>query len=111
MQAPDQGQGLIVEHEGRIKQHVNSNPAISLDHRSSPANRSIVGISSTTNEKFPLRSSTIVLNIVLLGTPQSSLIIDLLWEHSQSLDQVEWKDRVSHKEGPLDLKQELRGVS
>jgi hypothetical protein len=48
MQAPDQGQGLIAEREGRIKQRVNSNPTISLDHRSSPANRSTVGISSTT---------------------------------------------------------------
>jgi hypothetical protein len=28
----DQGQGLIAEHEGRIKQRANSNPAISLDH-------------------------------------------------------------------------------
>jgi hypothetical protein len=31
----DQGKGLIAEH--RIKQHTNSNPAISLDRRSSPA--------------------------------------------------------------------------
>jgi hypothetical protein len=29
----DQGQGLIAEHEGRIKQCVNSNPAISLDRQ------------------------------------------------------------------------------
>jgi hypothetical protein len=29
-----------------------------------------------------------------LRTPQSSLIVDLLREHSQPLDQVEWKDRV-----------------
>jgi hypothetical protein len=32
----DQGQGLIAQHEGRIQQHANSNPAISLDRRSSP---------------------------------------------------------------------------
>jgi hypothetical protein len=32
MQAPYQGKGLIVEREGRIKQRVNSNPVISLDH-------------------------------------------------------------------------------
>ena len=29
----DQGQGLIAEREGRIKQRVNSNPAISLDRQ------------------------------------------------------------------------------
>jgi hypothetical protein len=33
MQAPDQGKGLIVEHEGRIKQRVISNPTISLDRQ------------------------------------------------------------------------------
>jgi len=33
MQAPYQGQGLIVEHEGTIKQSVNSNPAITLDRQ------------------------------------------------------------------------------
>jgi hypothetical protein len=31
MQELDQGQGLIVEREGRIKQRVNSNIKISLD--------------------------------------------------------------------------------
>jgi hypothetical protein len=48
MQATDQWNGLIVEHEGRIEQHVNSNPIISLDRRSLPTNISAVGISSTT---------------------------------------------------------------
>jgi hypothetical protein len=33
MKAPDQGKGLIVEHKGRIKQCINSNPAISLDRQ------------------------------------------------------------------------------
>jgi hypothetical protein len=31
MQVPDQGQGLIVESEGRIKQRTNSNPIIIID--------------------------------------------------------------------------------
>jgi hypothetical protein len=39
-QAPDQGQGLIVEREGRIKLHVISNPTISLDHQISSTQRS-----------------------------------------------------------------------
>jgi hypothetical protein len=78
MKALDQGHGLIAEHKGRIKQRVDSNPAISLDCRSSPANISTVGISSTTNEEFTLLNST----IVLVGTPQSSLIIDILKEDS-----------------------------
>jgi len=86
MKALDQGHGLIAEHKGRIKQRVDSNPAISLDCRSSPTNRSMVGISSTTNEQFPLWNSMIVLNVVQFGTPQSSLIIDILKEHSQMLD-------------------------
>jgi hypothetical protein len=50
MKAPDQGQRLIMEHEGRIKQCANSNPTISLDRQSSPTNRSTVGISSTTKQ-------------------------------------------------------------
>jgi hypothetical protein len=92
MQAPDQGQGLIAEREGIIKQCINFNPTISLYRRSSPTNRCTIDINYTTNEKFPLWSLTTVLNAVLVGTPQSSLIFDLLEDNSRPLDQVEWKD-------------------
>jgi hypothetical protein len=54
MEAPDQGKGLISEREGRIKQCLNSNPSISLNHRSSPTNRSTVGINSTTKQVFSI---------------------------------------------------------
>jgi hypothetical protein len=37
---PDQGQGLIVEREGRIKPHTISNTAISLDCQISSTQRS-----------------------------------------------------------------------
>jgi hypothetical protein len=47
-----------------------------------PANRSMVGI----NEQFPLRNSMIVLNVMQVGNPQSSLIVDLLQENSRPLD-------------------------
>jgi hypothetical protein len=95
--------GLILKHEGIIKRCVNSNLTIILDRRSSPTKRSTFGINSTTNEKFPLWNSMIVLSVAQVGTPQSSLIFDLLQDHSQPLDQVEWKDIVSHKEGPSDM--------
>jgi len=102
-QAPDQGQWLIADHKVKIKQSFNSNHEISLYCQSPPTNRSTVDISSTTNEKFPLWNLKIVLIFVLVGTSQSSLIVDLLQDHSQPLDQVEWKDIVSHKEGPSDM--------
>jgi hypothetical protein len=41
----------------------------------------------------------IVLNVMLVGTPQSPLIVDLLREDSRSLDQFEWKDRISKEKG------------
>jgi hypothetical protein len=39
-QAPDQRQGLIAEHEERIKLYVISNPAIILDRQISSTQRS-----------------------------------------------------------------------
>jgi hypothetical protein len=56
--------------------------AILLDHRSVDSARSMVGIGSTTNEQFPLWNSTKVLNIVLVRTLQSSMIVDLLQNES-----------------------------
>jgi hypothetical protein len=96
----DQGQGLIAEHEGRIKQRANSNPAISLNRRSTPRqiDLQLASVPLPTSS-FPLRSLTIVLNVMLVGTPQSSLIVDLLRDHSRPMDQVEWKDRISKAKG------------
>jgi hypothetical protein len=59
------------------------------DHRFSPTNRSTVGIGSTTNEQFPMQNLKMVLNVMLVGTLQSSLIVDLLYDHSRPLDQVD----------------------
>jgi hypothetical protein len=75
-----------MEREGIIKQRINSNLTISLDRRSSLTNSSTVDINSITNEQFPLQNSTKILNVVQVGTPQSSLIVDLLRENSRPLD-------------------------
>jgi hypothetical protein len=94
MQAPNQGQGLIAECEGRIKKCINSNPAIILYHHP-PIDRRLASI-PLPNEQVPLQNLTIVLNVVLVRTPQSSLNVDMIQENSRLLDQVEWMDKVIH---------------
>jgi hypothetical protein len=56
MQAPDQGQGLITEREGRIKQRVISNPAISLNCQISSIQRSTTMVDPPTIAQLQLQS-------------------------------------------------------
>jgi hypothetical protein len=54
MQVPYQGRGLIEEHEGRIKQCVISNLAISLDHQISSIQRSMTMVDPPTIAQLQL---------------------------------------------------------
>jgi len=60
--------------------------AIHDDRRSSPANKSMAHIRPSANLHLPLRNSTTILNIMLVGTPQSSMIVDLHVGLSMTID-------------------------
>jgi hypothetical protein len=72
MQAPDQGQGLIAECEGRIKLHVISNPAISLDRQISSIQRSTTVVDPPTIAQLQLWSLGDELNHMQVMVPQST---------------------------------------
>jgi hypothetical protein len=66
-----------VEIGGRTNIRAGLTSAILLDHRSVDSAGSTVGIDSTSGEQFLLWNLGKEINVVLVGTPQSSLIVDL----------------------------------
>jgi hypothetical protein len=54
--------------KGGVNGYIIFHSETHIHHLSSPANRSMVGIDSTTNEKFLLWNSNKEINIILLGT-------------------------------------------
>jgi hypothetical protein len=64
-------------YQGRNNIRASLTSAILLDRRSIDSARETVDIDSTTNEKFLLWNSGTEINVVLVGTPQSSLIVDI----------------------------------
>jgi hypothetical protein len=75
MQEPDQGHGLIAEHEGRIKLYVISNPTIILDRHISLIQRSTTVVNSPTIAQLQLWSLVDELNHTQVMVPQSTSIV------------------------------------
>jgi hypothetical protein len=76
MQVPNQGQGLIAEHEGIIKQHVNSNPTISLDHQISSIQILTTVVDPPTIAQLQLQILGDGINHTQVTILQSTLTID-----------------------------------
>jgi hypothetical protein len=77
-----------VEREGRIKLHVISNPAISLDHQISSIQRSTTVVDPPTITQLQLRS---------LGDELNHTQV-MVYNPHRPLDQVKWKDRIRKDE-------------
>jgi hypothetical protein len=75
-QAPDQGKGLIVDREGRIKLHVISNLTISLDHQITLIQRSMTMVDPPTITQLQLQSLGDGINHAQVTVPQSTPTID-----------------------------------
>jgi hypothetical protein len=92
--------------------------AIHLDHRSVDLAISTVDIDSTTGEQFLLRNSGKEINVLLVGTPQSSMIVylHLVQARPSILDRISVPKELSEVIasitwvkiiGPLGIREEL----
>jgi hypothetical protein len=108
-QAPDQGNGLTAEHKGTIKHHINSNTAISIDCQSSPANRSMVGISSTTKRAVSIEKLN---NSFKHHAREEPTIISNCWSASRAFSTVgsSWVEGKSNS-WTIDHESDIRMVS
>jgi hypothetical protein len=75
-----------VEIGGINNIHVGLTSTILLDRRSIDSARSTVGIDSTAGEQFLLQNSGKEINVALVGTLQSSLIVYIHVNSSTTID-------------------------